>query len=113
MVDHISGLYPMDRFFDFPQSAGRKDETTDLAVINSILNDFGEARPNLAPETSETMASVPTPELHFRMPEGVMDAFSGAEVMGDSGNDNPLDQLDYQVLPQVSLAQIEHSSRRS
>ena len=102
MVDHLSDLYPMERFFDFPQGSGRKDETTDLAVINSILSDFDGARPNLASEIPDGMASVPTPQLQLSMPEGVLDAFSGAEVIGDSGNNHHLDYLDYPMLPEVA-----------
>ena len=99
MVDHIGCVYPMERFFDFPQSAGRTDEATDFDAINSILNDFVEARPNTASETAENLGSAP--KLQLNMNDGAMGVFPGAEVIGDSGNNYPLDYLDYQALPQV------------
>ena len=103
MVDHLSSLNPMEKFFDFPQgSGGKRDEVTDMAVINSILNDFDGTRPNLAFETAEPVAPAPAPQLQLSMPEGTIDGFTGAEVIGDSGNSNLLD-WDYHLLPQVML----------
>ena len=106
MVDHMSSVYPMERFFDFPQSAGRIDEATDLAAINSILNDFDEARPRTASETAENLTSAS--KVQLSKADGEMDAFSGVEVLGDSGRNTPQDYLDLQALPQVSLHYIQH-----